>query len=677
MNGIMNPQQATYQQQQRNQVMSSNGAYILGDNHRDFRKYLEIEKMSSNNNQLPQSNSKLHLYQPQDQQQHQPKRSETPNPQTQGTSPNQYPYPFNQPLPLNPKPFEANGDDLSFLFAEIKAIKNHLKSSFENQSEIQSKIIEYNKIIAEQENVIRLNNIKLNEHDSKLTEILLSFNNYLQLNDKSGKIVNEVQRQLGDCIRVNDFNELKSSLYTLNKNNENKINEMLHIHNDFKSKLEEVTKENESYQKFSLERIKTVQREAMDSRLQQQNDLIKMEESKEARLNAQIEQLKNMIKYIEGNLASEASFRKTMVDNLRNEVLSSLMRNDEKFAKLEKSQLETEKNLIYLNKDYMTAFQELITKQNEKNGIDLRALQSIIEAGLTKVDNKLDKDNRDYQESFNVLKASITEQRMSLSELEKFVKDTINSMETKVQLTKTNNENYITKFDFLSETLNKFMKENLELINQKNNDTISALETKINQSITDYKLLNQMENEPHAKKVIDLEEKLKEIIAFISSSSPNKAIDLNKRKEDEKGIGIENRSKTSDNRLFQDDPQVIKEYVESICNERLSPLQAAFESFEKKLLGILNMNIDDAKAKFSLEQNSTFEKINSMLENKIELLSDDLTKKLKEDRTIIDGRLLEYVGESENRIKKKYDEDIAKLKEDIDNLIVKFVSNQF
>ena len=69
-------------------------------------------------------------------------------------------------------------------------------------------------------------------------------------------------------------------------------------------------KENEQYQKFTLEKIKTVQTEAVESRLQQQNELIKMDESKENRINAQFAQVKNMVDITNKNLIEETDFRK-------------------------------------------------------------------------------------------------------------------------------------------------------------------------------------------------------------------------------------------------------------------------------------------------------------------------------------------------------------------------------
>ena len=128
--------------------------------------------------------------------------------------------------------------------------------------------------------------------------------------------------------------------------------------------MAEMTKENENYQKFTLERMKQIQKDSMETRLQQQNELIKMDEAKDNRINAQFGQLKNLISINDNNIKEEQEFRKTMINDLRNEILTIFAEKDDQINKLEKNQLETEKNLISLNKDYIQSFNELISKNN-------------------------------------------------------------------------------------------------------------------------------------------------------------------------------------------------------------------------------------------------------------------------------------------------------------------------
>ena len=186
----------------------------------------------------------------------------------------------------------------------------------------------------------------------------------------------------------------------------------------------------------------------METRLQQQNELIKMEEAKDNRLNAQYSQLKNLISINDKNIKEEQEYRKTMINDLRNEILNIFAEKDDQINKLEKNQLETEKNLISLNKDYIQSFNELINKNNEKYNYELKSIRSLIESGLTKVDIKMEKDLKTYEENLTILKSNILEQKTNIANLDTFIKESINEIENKMELSKGTNNDYFNKFDF-------------------------------------------------------------------------------------------------------------------------------------------------------------------------------------------------------------------------------------
>ena len=75
-----------------------------------------------------------------------------------------------------------NQNESNFLVHEINNLKKIVKKLMESQADAQSRLNDYTKICTEQDSNFRINNIKLNEHDSKITEILMTFNNYLTLN---------------------------------------------------------------------------------------------------------------------------------------------------------------------------------------------------------------------------------------------------------------------------------------------------------------------------------------------------------------------------------------------------------------------------------------------------------------------------------------------------------------
>ena len=645
------------------QTKSQASNIILGDNIRDYKKFLEIEKMSansnnplnisngnnSNNNFNNTNNTNLSSFSTTN-------SSRVPftyTPIRKADSSNnlpitQNPINLNRPLSNNTMSYYPINNNNNFqtnfgsdVYKEIQNMKNLISKSFQNQSEMHEKIIEYNKIISEQEKIIRINNIKLNEHDSKLTEILLSFNNYLQLNEKSTTIINEVQKKLDDCVKNLDFNELKGTVYQFNKNNENKINEIIHTLGDMNLNLSEMKKENEQYQKFTLEKIKTVQTEAVESRLQQQNELIKMDESKENRINAQFAQVKNMVDITNKNLIEETDFRKKMINDVRNEFMQIFTKNDEKISGLEKSQLETEKNLISLNKDYMKTFNDLISKHNEKYNLEFKSMRSLLEAGLSKVDTKMSKDNKTYEENFSALKSSILEQKTQLSEHENTMKETINGIEQKLEDTNNQNKDYFNKFDLLSSTLDKYMKENLDLINTKQKEITEDLLKQFTEETDKIKINIRDNNDTNIKHFNDIDERVKDINDHLANNA------LQNIKGNISGSSEPNAV-------------LIREYVDRLCSENLSPMKDIMKNYELTLNNTMNLKFEESKQRYSLEQKENMSKIIEIIEKKMAYLDSQLDIKIKEQNTIIDGRIQEYIVESEKRMKN----DILKIKND-------------
>ena len=548
------------------------------------------------------------------------------------------------------------------LLTEINNLKMMLSRTMKNQTETQNKIMEYDKIISEQENIIRLNNLKLNEHDNKLTEILLSFNNYLQLNEKTSMIINDTQKKMDNFVKSSDFIDLKSTVYTLNKENENKIMELNSLCGDLDNKVTEMGKENENYQKFALERMKQIQKDSMDTRLQQQNELIKMEDARDNRINAQFSQLKNLISINDNNIKEEQEYRKTMINDLRNEILNIFGEKDDQISKLERSQLETEKNLISLNKDYIQSFNELINKNNEKYNFELKSIRSLIEAGLTKVDIKMEKDLKTYEENFILLKSNILEQKTNLSNLDTYLKESINDIENKMEMTKGTNNDYFSKFDLLSTSFKQFMEESLNIINSKTKEVDDKLTKLIGDEIhkVDEKIeINSKQNEKHFN---DIDEKLSEmkeqLIAIIKTG---KFDELKNMQGNVNDINLQNNP----NKIL------IREFVQKVCDENIQTLKITFNEYEQELMNNMNVKNEEAKAKFALEQKENVKKIEEIFNKKLDEVNEKINKEMKENEAIRDGKVQEYIVESELRVTQKYDGIIKNIQEDLESLTIK------
>jgi len=132
--------------------------------------------------------------------------------------------------------------DQDSLQQEMNGFKKLLKYIMESQTEMQRKIIDYNKYITEQENITRLNNLKINEHDSKLTEILITFNNYLKLNDNSTTIINNLTKNYENSVKKVELNEVKANLSEVNKNCDLRFGEFSIKYDHLINKYSEISK---------------------------------------------------------------------------------------------------------------------------------------------------------------------------------------------------------------------------------------------------------------------------------------------------------------------------------------------------------------------------------------------------------------------------------------------------
>ena len=423
---------------------------ITGDSYRDYKKYLEIQKMNNpssyslnstinNTNNINSNNVLSNTLQ---------RQTNTPSIYSQFGQTNRLSRPqstsniitnkTNNINDLNNLNFQNNEEnsslnnidnislpsiksrtinspDINSLYSiynnnkEIDNLKLLLSKSLQNQNEMKNQIIEYNKIISSQENIIRLNNLKLNEHDNKLTEVLLSFNNFLQFNEKSAAIVSEMQKKMENFVKIEDFSNLKNNFLTTNHNNENKFNEINSNIEDIKLNIIENKKENDTYQKYSLDRLTKIQNDFLSNKLEQQNELIKFEDTRNENFKKQINQIKSQIKINENYIEEEINNRKNMINELRDEFLTIFNKKDEQISNLEKNQLINEDNMMKLNKEFVQSLNDLINKSNQKHDIEMKTIRSLIEASVQKNQKNLETMINDEKEKISIIENNLNE----------------------------------------------------------------------------------------------------------------------------------------------------------------------------------------------------------------------------------------------------------------------------
>ena len=662
---------------------------VTGDSYRDYKKYLEIQKMnnpSSGNtnttfNNILNSNSNLNNPLSNTLQR------QTPSIYAQYTRTNSLSRPKstlnvtanlaqnqqeesslinitgNMNLP-SIKLKTINNSDKNSLYTistnnngkEIDNLKILLSKSLQNQNEMKNQIIEYNKIISSQENIIRLNNIKLNEHDNKLTEILVSFTNFLQYNEKSASIIGDIQKKMENLVKNDDFSNLKNNIISQNSNNEKKFNEINNIIEEIKLNILENKKENDAYQKYSLDKLSTIQNDFLNNKLEQQNELIKFEDTRNENLKRQMSLIKSQIKNNENFLKEEIDKRKNMINELREEILSIFNKKDEQISNLEKNQLINEDNLMKLNKEFIQSLNDLINKSNQKHDYEIKTIRSLIEASVLKNEKNLEKMIGDEKERISNLENNLNEFTFNFNNLDKFAKESIHGIEEKYEIFKDENNNYKTKLELFNDTLHKYMNENIDVLVSK----IKKAEEDFN------KLLNE-ETKNNSDKI----QKISEFTEKYAKDTNEKINDLSKQIFDLLENNKYNKNSNENNFLNKaENPNVIiiKEIIYKTCEEILEPVKQNFNDFNHELRNELIEKIEEYKKLSSLENIDYMKKIDDMFDKKIALLKNDLENDINSTKNMIDGIISNYIVESELHIKEKYDKDIEEIKKEINQI---------
>jgi hypothetical protein len=234
---------------------------------------------------------------------------------------------FQNPMLVDNYMRNFNSANENAIISEINNLKKLVKKLYEGQTDTQLRLNDYTKIFSEHDSISRINNLKINEHDTKITEILLSFNNYLSLNDQSTKALNDLTSNYDSVAKKTEIIDIRNRFSNFDKVMESKILEMSGKYEDLYVKNQEISKylyiiiyrEQEVFQKYTLEKLKNYQLDNADNKILQQQAIIKMEESKENKVMFQIDTLRNMLRTCEKNIQSEENMRKISLDNLRSE----------------------------------------------------------------------------------------------------------------------------------------------------------------------------------------------------------------------------------------------------------------------------------------------------------------------------------------------------------------------
>ena len=511
-------------------------------------------------------------------------------------------------------------------------------------------MIDNTRLLSEQENIMRLNNIKLNEHDSKLTEILVTFNNFMNFNEKTNKIIKELTAKYDDSAKKSEFSDLKMNLYNLNKNNEIKIQESNGKVEDINLKYEELKKEQDIFQKYTLEKLKNYQNENMENRIQQQQHLIKLEESRENKFLQQIEQIKILIKNLEQNFNTENTYRKSAMDNNKTEGIQLIKQTEEKMTLLEKSSLEMEKKILNFSKDYISTFHELIAQNNQNFDIEIKSLKNIFTNNLIKYDKKSEENLGNLSNQMKTLSEINEYNKACIDNVELTIKDKISSYDKNLKFLNThleeiNNKQHNFKQDFENSNteLNKNLNNRINLLNENIQEKLKSFNSEIYEKYNLEKLLNE-----------NLISDNKENLEMFKNQFNNLISEIN--------LKIERKIKQIDLEEINFDSKL---------NEKFSNYKEDNDEYRKKLILLINNNIHELKNNMSKDSKDMVDNISNKLDIKINYLKEDLENQFKNDGLVNEGNMHKSIYQVEEKLFKIIESKINPLQNQIDDLIEK------
>ena len=546
----------------------------------------------------------------------------------------------------NSATFSIENNNNNYIISEIKNIKQLIKNQFQNQNELQNKIIDYNRIISQQENIIRMNSSKINEQDTKLTNILMSFNNYLKFQEKTTGIINDCQNKIeNSLLPINVFNEFQNNILSNNENVNDKIATLFNLHDKNNTFINGVKQESGNFQEFTLGKIKFIEDKLDNAISEIKTENLNFIKKQSENLNQKINQVKKLTELVENNLNEEVKNRKLQNEKFYNDIYKLLAIYDEKFKKVEKDGLETEKNLIAMIKDYVKTLKDLMNKNQENNNTEFKSIRSIIEGGFIKVENEANKEYASIKENFSLLKSDINENRTIIDELESYLKDSIKSLNDNLNKNIDDVKAINDKVNNINNDFDKFNNNNEIMIDNKIKSIIDKYDSQFIMQRNELENKFQNQIEINSKDIIDLFEKNSIVNDLISKLSNSENPEINNLLKNLNNNNNNDNTGSLNNRL-----EIVSNKIKNECEEDF-----------KKMKDMVNKNMENLA-----------NVINDSLDKKIGVLSSDVKDQYNKYQNLIDGRVQKYILESEKRISEKYENDIVKIQSDLEELFTKY-----
>jgi len=543
------------------------------------------------------------------------------------------------PILENQNPGNTNIISYQNMMKEIRELKLSLKNQLINQNELEKKLIDSYKLLSQQDNLIRLNASKINEHDLKITNVLNSFNNFLKIQEKTSNLINDCQDKVNNkLLPINVFTSFKTQILNNNIHIKENLEKIFSYNDNTELILQDLKNTDQNNLSLLLNKIKMITDKEESFFLEKHEENLNYIKDHDNIIIAQINQLKQATESVQAQIEEEKSLRKINNDKILKDIINYVENKyEEKFQIMEKNLLETEKNLVNMNKDYVKSFQGIINKQKEGNELELQNLKNMIELGLKNNQNIYDKDINEMKKLMTEVKGDLNDNKRAVEKLEGFVNENVKIMkEFRISGDQSilDFSNKIKKLEQDTikqyEDTKKKMKKDMEESIQKFGERIEKYENNINDLI-----VSKMH--PYENYIKDLKEQDSQLQKMIENKyeqikSETNAIGIKNMKLDE----IYTNKFNNINKDLQDNYKKLQEEIENNMN--------TLKTYIKKNMDEYSLHVDND------------------LYKKFEVLSKDVKDNFDKVKFELDGKNQQYILESELRLKNEFEEKIKNQK---------------
>ena len=516
------------------------------------------------------------------------------------------------------------------MMKEIRELKLSLKNQLINQNELEKKLIDSYKLLSQQDNIIRLNASKINEHDLKITNVLNSFNNFLKIQEKTNNIINDCQDKVNNkLLPVNIFTTFKSQILANNLSVKENLDKIISYNDNTEIILQDLKNTDQNNLNLLLNKIKIISDKEENFFLEKHEENLNYIKDHDNIILSQINQVKQINENIQMQIAEEKKLRKINNDKILKDVINFINNKyEEKFQIMEKNLLETEKNLVNMNKDYVKSIQGIINKQKDTNELELQNLKNMIELGLKNNQTIYDKDIDEMKKLMTEIKGDINENKRTVEKIDGFVNENMKIMrDYRIDGDKTI-EGFSNKIKKIEQNAIKSYEDTKIDIEKKLEDSLNKFTERIEKYENNISDLLKAKFHPYDSYIKDLKEQDAQLEKMIENK-------YEQIKSETNAIGIKNMK--------------LDEIYTNKFNNMNKDLQDNYKKVQEEIEN--NMNILKTYIKKNMDEYSLH--VDNDLYKKFEVLSKDIKDNFDKSKYELDGKNQQYVLESELRIKKE------------------------